>query len=264
MGAEGPRAPRRSGQPNGSLFAPRISPRPHRDRAWYTWYIEAVASGRIAVANGRIFPVKCPDPRPYPSLWVRLRPFSTRLAEGSIPGASTRHPRELARGFARLYQGSAARPSVKPEDLRGLRPLDPEPRELLAEALPRDGRVGVEDVARRSVRREPEHVRCGPVLPGEADERPAEVVPAAVPEPEGPEVRLHARPDEVPIPHRPPSRAAGRGSVGLGHRTTRSFGSGGRPNAASQPERRHSASIAASVGCTGTRRSTPVFVRPVS
>ncbi len=46
-------------------------------------------SGRIAVANGRIFPFKSPDPRPFPSAWVRLRPFATPLAEGSIPGAST-------------------------------------------------------------------------------------------------------------------------------------------------------------------------------
>ncbi len=56
---------------------------------WYTWYTEAVAWGRMAVANGHIFPLKSADRYPFPSAWVRLRPFSTRLAEGSIPGAST-------------------------------------------------------------------------------------------------------------------------------------------------------------------------------
>jgi hypothetical protein len=65
--------------------------------AWYAWYTEAVASGRIAVANGRIFLLKPADPRPFPSVWVRLRPFSTRVAEGSIPGASTLRVRGTTR-----------------------------------------------------------------------------------------------------------------------------------------------------------------------
>jgi hypothetical protein len=59
------------------------------DDAWYTWYTEAVASGRIAVANGRIFWLNLAIRRPFPSVWVRLRPFSTPVAAGSIPGAST-------------------------------------------------------------------------------------------------------------------------------------------------------------------------------
>jgi hypothetical protein len=50
-------------------------------------------------ANGRIFPLKPADPRPSPSLWARLRPFSARLAEGSIPGASTLNP-AATRGFS--------------------------------------------------------------------------------------------------------------------------------------------------------------------
>src|SRR6266511_2290397 len=70
-----------------------------RQRPWYTWYTEAVASGRIAVANGRIFPFKPADPRQLPSVLVRLRPFSTPAAKGSIPGASTLNP-AATRGFS--------------------------------------------------------------------------------------------------------------------------------------------------------------------
>ncbi len=76
--------------------------------AWYTWYTEAVASRRIAVANGRIFPFKSPDPRPFASAWVRLRPFATRLAEGSIPGASTLQARVTA-GLTRAPRSRRAR-----------------------------------------------------------------------------------------------------------------------------------------------------------
>lgn len=74
--------------------------------AWYTWYTEAVASGRIAVANGRIFRLNPADRRPFPSLCVRLRPFSTRLAEGSIPGASISSPRNSG-AFLLMERGEA-------------------------------------------------------------------------------------------------------------------------------------------------------------
>jgi hypothetical protein len=86
-------------------FAATLRGRRNRRRgAWYTWYIQAVASGRIAVANGRIFPLKPPDPRPFPSLCVRLRPSSTPAAKGSIPGASTSQPTLTAGSFLVVYQ----------------------------------------------------------------------------------------------------------------------------------------------------------------
>jgi len=66
-----------------------------RQRPWYTWYTEGVASGRTAVANGRIFRLNVADPHPFPSAWVRLHPFSTRVAKGSIPGASPGHSGSL-------------------------------------------------------------------------------------------------------------------------------------------------------------------------
>src|SRR6266511_2655894 len=70
-----------------------------RQRPWYTWYTEAVASGRTPVANGRIIRLNGADPRPFPSVWRRLRPFSTPAAKGSIPGASTLNP-AATRGFS--------------------------------------------------------------------------------------------------------------------------------------------------------------------
>jgi hypothetical protein len=107
----------------------------------------------------------------------------------------------------------------------------------------------------------PDHIFIRPVFWNQRDEGGLPVVVLPVPPAESRQVLLAPPLAAVVVAgNGSPERERRRSTAAGGNGTIRSSGPGGRPIIAGQPPSFHSASIAASVGWTGTWRTVSVFV----